>query len=158
MKRALRCDKMTLAALETLLKLYANPDQLAQQIPSLRLLSRQPQDIQKTADALHQPLQAFFGDSVSIETASCQSQVGSGAMPVESLPSYSLVLSPRQSEKNPTKDAENIASVSHMAARLRKLPVPVIGRINKNTLILDLRCLESKDSDAFVANLESGRG
>ncbi len=145
MKRALRCDKMTLAALETLLKLYANPEQLAQQIPSLRLLSRKPQHMQETADSLHQHLIKFFNSNITVATTDCQSQVGSGALPVESLPSLCLVLSPAGS-----------LSVSNMAARLRELSVPVIGRINKNSLILDLRCLEHDDTAAFIANLESG--
>lgn len=149
MKRALRCDKMTLAALEMLLKLYANPQALTKQIPSLRLLSREAKDIQITAEALRQPLQGFFGDQIKVETAACQSQVGSGALPVESLPSYSLVLSPQ--------DADSSLSVSRMAARLRKLVVPVIGRVSQNTLILDLRCLETKDTQAFIDNLQTAR-
>lgn len=150
MKRALRCDKMTLAALETLLKLYANPDRLASNIPSLRLLSREQDDIKATAESLCQPLAECFGDTIIVETRACQSQVGSGAMPVESLPSYSVVLGPAEASVDASP------SVSRLASQLRQLHIPVIGRISKNQLILDVRCLEEKDTAEFVANLQTG--
>lgn len=145
MKRALRCDKMTLASLETLLKLYANPDRLAENIPSLRLLSRTQDEIRVTAESLCQPLREFFGGDTRVETKACQSQVGSGALPVESLPSYCVVI-----------DSDATSSVSRMATQLRQLNIPVIGRISKDQLILDMRCVEQKDTAGFIANLQAG--
>lgn len=152
MKRAMRCDKLTLAALEALLKLYANPDQLAVEVPALRLLTREEADIRDTANQLVEPLQNFFGSAVSVTTGPCESQIGSGALPVETLPSYAVMLS-----RADDAEADLAVSVSAMARQLRMLDVPVITRTNNDTVILDIRCLES--SVAFINNLAaSGAG
>jgi len=144
MKRAMRCDKLTLAALEALLKLYTNPDQLASEVPALRLLTRPVKDIEQTAAKLVKPLQDYFGASVSVTTEPCQSQIGSGALPIETLPSHAVVISP---------SAGSSLSASSISRQLRMLPKPVISRTSNDSVILDVRCLEA--SDAFIANLVS---
>ena len=136
MKRALRLDKVTIAALVAVLRLYRDPDRLAQRVPTLRLLARPYDEIRALAERLA-PRLAQALPNFSVEVVSCQSQIGSGSLPVERLPSAALAIRGRGLEK--------------LAAAFRALPVPVIGRIHDGTLLLDLRCLE--DEAAFAQQL-----
>ncbi|UCI09599.1 L-seryl-tRNA(Sec) selenium transferase [Mesorhizobium sp. B1-1-8] len=142
MKRALRIDKLRLAALEATLKLYRNPDRLAERLPTLRLLARPAVDIAAQAQRLAPLLSQMLGGQFSVQVMECRSQVGSGAMPLDTLPSAGLALSPHSGSGQ---------ALEALAAALRALPVPVIGRVEKRALVLDLRCLE--DEAGFVANL-----
>jgi L-seryl-tRNA(Ser) seleniumtransferase len=148
LKRALRLDKIRLAALEAVLRLYADPDRLARRLPSLRLLSRPRAEIEDLAGRLLPTVQqAMTGiaDGGIIET---RSQIGSGALPVSLLPSAALALYPVGGEKSG-------AEVERLARRFRELPIPVIGRIDAGKLVLDLRCLE--DEAGFLAQLSEIR-
>ncbi len=142
MKRAMRLDKITIAALDAVLRLYANPDQLASQVPTLTALSRSSEDIKALAGRL-QPLlaEALAGQAV-VEVLSCHSQIGSGALPVDLLESYALGLRPI---------GEGDKALRRLAAALRDLPCPVIGRISNGQVILDLRALS--DEPAFSVQL-----
>lgn len=142
MKRALRLDKLRLAALEATLKLYRDPDRLAEQLPTLRLLARPAAAIAAQAARLAPIVADALGQAFAVDTVECRSQVGSGALPLETVPSAGLSLRPRSAGGR---------AVEALAAALRALPVPVIGRIENQTLVLDLRCLE--DEADFVANL-----
>jgi L-seryl-tRNA(Ser) seleniumtransferase len=144
MKRALRVDKMRLAMLEATLKLYRDPDRLAQRLPTVRLLTRKKADIAALALRLAAPLASALGNAFTVEPVDCASQIGSGALPVETVPSAGLAIRPAAARRAGS-------ALAALAAALRKLPVPVIGRIEEQALILDLRCLE--DGDIFVANL-----
>ncbi|WP_192255567.1 L-seryl-tRNA(Sec) selenium transferase [Mesorhizobium silamurunense] len=144
MKRALRLDKLRLAALEATLKLYRNPDRLVERLPTLRLLARPAVDIVAQARRLAPVLSNVLGDEFAVDVADCRSQVGSGAMPLDTVPSAGLAIS-HQSGSGQALEA--------LAAALRALPVPVIGRIEKHALMLDLRCLE--DEAGLAANLAS---
>ena len=128
LKRALRADKITLAALGALLRLYTDPDRLVQRVPTLRLLARPVEDIRAMAHRLRKYLPA--------EVVDCESQIGSGALPTRRIQSAGLAIRPGD---------------ARLAARFRKLPIPVIGRLQDGAFILDLRCLE--DEAAFVAQL-----
>ncbi len=132
MKRAMRLDKVTLAALEAVLKLYANPDQLTSQLPSLRMLTRSTEEIDKLATQLATRLRANLNDAIKVTTESCQSQIGSGALPTRTLPSMATVL----------RTAADGPAIKTLAAALRQLPVPVIGRIHDDALWLDCRTLD----------------
>ncbi len=145
MKRAMRLDKVRLAALESTLRLYRNPDQLARHLPTLALLTRRPEDMMPLAQALADPVRSAVGPAFTVEIVSCASQIGSGALPLETLPSLGLAITP--SERKAAG-----ASVTALAAAFRRLPIPVIGRIDKGALILDLRCLD--DAAAFTSGLE----
>jgi L-seryl-tRNA(Ser) seleniumtransferase len=135
MKRAMRLDKIRLAALEATLRLYLDPDRLAARLPTLRLLARPRAEIAALAEALRPAVAEATGCPVAV--VACESQIGSGALPLEQIPSAGLAVSAPSAEA--------------LAARFRSLPVPVIGRVRDGALLLDLRCLE--DADAFRANL-----
>jgi L-seryl-tRNA(Ser) seleniumtransferase len=146
LKRALRLDKIRLAALEAVLRLYADPDRLAARLPALRLLARPRQEMEALARRLLPPLAQALSGMATIEVVETKSQIGSGALPVSLLPSAGLALRPAGTAG---------AAVEKLARRLRGLPVPVIGRIEGGRVILDLRCLED-DAD-FVAQLAALR-
>lgn len=142
MKRALRLDRLRLAALEATLKLYRDPDRLAERLPTLRLLARLAADIAALAARLRPVVAYALGEAFIVDVVECRSQIGSGALPLETLPSAGLALRPRSGSGR---------ALEALAAALRALPVPVIGRIDKQALVLDLRCLE--DEAGFTANL-----
>ena len=149
LKRALRVGKTTLAALEATLRLYRDPDRLAERLPTLRLLTRPLADIEALAGRLQPAVQAImdahFGERATVSVEPCSSQIGSGALPVESLPSAALVVRP-----NFKKAGKFLLTVE---AAFRGLPTPVIGYIRDDAYHLDLRCLEAKDEANFVAQL-----
>ena len=147
MMRALRPDKITLAALESVLALYEDPDRLAETVPSLRLLGRPRDDIKAQARRVRPALAARLGDSWSVDVVPCRSQIGSGALPVDRLPSAGLRCAPAAGAKRGRS-----SKLQALAAALRTLPVPVIGRVHDGALTLDLRCLD--DEAGFVAQLD----
>ena len=144
MKRALRVDKIRLAAIEATLRLYRDPDRLAQNLPTYRLLARPSKEMLDVSRRVLPVLLAKLGEAWEVKTVPCSSQVGSGALPVEALASLGISIVPMRARASGRM--LNIAS-----AALRDLPVPVIGRIENGALVLDLRCLV--DVDAFIANL-----
>lgn len=145
MKRAMRCDRMTLAALEAVLRLYADPDRLCDRVPTLRLLTRPKDSIREAAGRLQPVLAQWLVDEpVRVDHVAVASQIGSGSLPVDRLPSHALRVQPAARRGGGRL-------LGHIAARLRRLPVPVIGRIADGALLLDLRCLD--DEHAFRAQL-----
>jgi L-seryl-tRNA(Ser) seleniumtransferase len=141
MKRALRLDKLTLTALDAVLRLYLHPERLHEELPALRLLTRNAEDIAIQAARVLPSIRAALGENWIIEIAPCKSQIGSGALPVDSLPSSGLAITP----------AEKKGNLNKLAAALRALPAPVIGHIKDGALMLDLRCLDHEDE--FIAQL-----
>ncbi len=144
MKRALRVDKIRLAALEATLKLYRNPQRLAEKLPTLRYLARPQAEIAAQAERLKPGLEKVLGTAFTVTVTECASQIGSGALPLSTVPSAGLSIVP--------KDGSGSA-LTALGASLRALPLPVIGRIEKGTLVLDLRCLD--DESSFIRNLSS---
>ena len=143
MKRALRVDKIRLAAIEATLKLYRDPDRLASQLPTLRLLTRSTDDIASMAHRLAPVVAAQLGEAFTVGVTACASQIGSGALPLETVQSSGLAI--RSAGRGSGK------ALSALAAALCRLPIPVIGRIEDRALVLDLRCLD--DEAGFIANL-----
>jgi L-seryl-tRNA(Ser) seleniumtransferase len=144
LKRALRLDKMTIAALEATLRLYLDPDRLRQRLPALRLLSRPRDEIRACALRLQPALAAALGARARVEVVDCSSQIGSGSLPVDRLPSAALSI---------RMAGRGGGSLDRLASRLRALPRPVVGRIHDNALLLDLRCLEADGEAVLVAQL-----
>lgn len=132
LKRALRMDKIRIAATEATLRLYRDPDRLAERLPTLRQLARPSDQIRAQAVRLAPQVATRLGCRVRV--CDCASQIGSGALPTETLASAGLALSP---------------APEALADRLRALAIPVIGRIHDGELVLDLRCLPD---DAALLN------
>src|SRR5262249_27739068 len=131
MKRALRVDKIRLAAIEATLKLYRDPDRLVERMPTLRLLTRAHAEIEAQARRLLPAVAATVGPGFTGPVCQWQSRIGSGACPLETSPSAGLVI----------RSLLGGGALDRLAAALRNLERPVIGRIEDGGLILDLRCL-----------------
>ncbi len=144
MKRALRISKLPLAALEATLRLYLRPERLAHDLPTLRLLTRPQAAIHALALQLQPAVQAAVAPRHAVQVVSLLGQIGSGSLPVDRLPSAGLAIAPLQK-----KGAGR--ALDALATALRGLPLPVIGRVADDRLLLDLRCLE--DPAPFTAQL-----
>lgn len=148
LKRALRLDKMTLAALDAVLRLYENPETLRDQVPTLRHLTRPLDAIAAQAERLAPRLRMTLGDAWVVTVEPCRSEVGSGSLPGAALDSVALVARPRAKRGG--------AALNRLSARFRGLAMPVIGRIGDGGFWLDLRCLD--DEAAFVDQLAGQAG
>ena len=145
MKRAMRLDKMTIAALEAVLRLYVNPDRLSERLPTVGLLARPVSEIAAVADRMLPLVAQVLNGVAFVETVPCRSQIGSGSLPVDLLESTALSIRPLK-EGHSSGDL-----VNKIAESFRALPAPVIGRVQKGAFLLDLRCLI--DEAAFSAQL-----
>jgi L-seryl-tRNA(Ser) seleniumtransferase len=143
LKRVLRVDKMVLTALESVLQLYSNPERLKTELPTLRWLTREPDDIEAQAARVLPHVTAEHGDRIHTRTMACTSQIGSGSLPVDRLASCGIAVSRAAPKHGPSADK--------IAAAFRGLPRPVIGRIQADAFVMDLRCLD--DEAGFVAQL-----
>lgn len=139
MKRALRCDKMTIAALAEVLRLYRNPDTLRETLPTLRALTRSVDDIGQIAQTLLGPLASKFDGIAQVSIVDCESVIGSGALPTRTVPSRGLSIRPIEKKSDPD------LKVGHIATAFSRLPTPVVGRVHAGAFVLDLRCLEQPD-------------
>ncbi|MGZ2748185.1 L-seryl-tRNA(Sec) selenium transferase [Burkholderia stagnalis] len=144
LKRALRVGKLTLAALEPVLRLYQAPEFLRERLTTLRLLTRPQADIAAAAARVHPVLQAAIGSGYTVSVEPMFSQIGSGALPVDQLPSVGLVVRTPDGKRGGR-------ALAQLEKQLRGWPRPVIGRIADGALRLDLRCLEAEDEAALVA-------
>jgi L-seryl-tRNA(Ser) seleniumtransferase len=145
LKRALRLDKLTLGALEAVVRLYRDPDRLAERLPTLRLLARKLDEIGALAVRIAPHVKEHLPPRYEVGVIACESQVGSGARPSDRLPSAGVAIRPA------TRGRGEGRALTGLAAALRALPVPVIGRIVEGALVLDLRCLE--DDATFLQQL-----
>jgi len=149
LKRALRVDKLTMAALGAVLKLYGRPEHLIRELPGLRLLARSADEIKALAFKMLPIARQALPASWEVSIESCDSQVGSGSLPVDRLPSWRLSIASTRADKHEGDGLED------MARAFRYLPVPIIGRIQNGALKLDLRCLE--DEPLFIEQLSALR-
>ena len=145
LKRALRLDKLILAALTATLRLYEDPERLAQRLPGLRLLARAEADIRALGERLLPGVQAALGAQAEVALVACLSQIGSGSLPVDRLRSWSLSIRASGPKRG------TATRLDAMVRAFRALPIPVIGRLQDGALLFDLRCLE--DEAAFTAQL-----
>jgi L-seryl-tRNA(Ser) seleniumtransferase len=144
LKRALRCDKVTLAALAATLKLYRDPDRLAERLPTLGRLSRTAIKIRGDAEAVRGVMANALGHKFDVSVSDCAGQIGSGALPIETLASAALTITPIATRGRG-------AALKRLSAWFRAMPIPVIGRIQDDALWLDMRCLD--DMEGFRAQL-----
>jgi L-seryl-tRNA(Ser) seleniumtransferase len=139
MKRALRVDKIRLAAIEATLKLYRDPDRLAERLPTMRAFARSKADIEAQAERLRPVLANLLSSNYTVECCDCESQIGSGALPLDTIASAGLAIRAKNGG----------GGLERLATALRGLTRPVIGRIVDGGLTLDLRCLD--DEDEFIS-------
>jgi L-seryl-tRNA(Ser) seleniumtransferase len=136
LKRALRCDKLTLAALSATLRLYLRSANLAAELPTLRLMKRSLRELAEAAERIRVGLRGRLGDEFELTVGGSTSQIGSGALPAEELESRALrVTHPR-------------LSPNAIARFFRSARPPVIGRIKDGSFQLDLRAV---DTSALLA-------
>jgi L-seryl-tRNA(Ser) seleniumtransferase len=145
-KRALRVDKMTIAALSAVLRIYSSPERLAQRLPTLRTLTRPVEIILGMVERSRDAVAAGVSSFATVEVIHCESQIGSGALPVASIPSAGLAIRPIAGKRTTGRSA-----LESLAAAFRRLPTPVVGRLHEGALILDFRCLE--DEAPFLAQI-----
>ncbi|MCX7165988.1 MAG: L-seryl-tRNA(Sec) selenium transferase [Rhodocyclales bacterium] len=145
LKRALRVGKLTLAALEAVLGLYRDPDRLHLRVTAVRQLTRPEPGIAAQAARLLPALQAaLVGLPVTAGIVALKSQIGSGSLPVDRLPSAGFEIRPQ---------GKRSGVLNRIEQGLRALPKPVIGRIEDGALLLDLRCLEAAEEAEFAAQI-----
>ncbi|EOR74583.1 L-seryl-tRNA(Sec) selenium transferase [Yersinia enterocolitica] len=135
LKRVLRADKMTLAALDATLRLYQQPDRLTELLPTMRLLTRPAQDIAESAQRVLAALNSRYGAEFTLAVEACWSQIGSGSLPVDRLPSWAVTFTPKKGRGS---------ALEALTVRWRGLAKPIIGRVADGRLWLDLRCLEDE--------------
>ncbi len=146
LKRALRVDKITLAALLEVFNLYKDPQRLCSRLPLLVDLTRSLKEMESLAEELLPPLRACLEDRANVEVVACKSQIGSGALPLDLMESRALSIT-AIAEKGKSDQA-----INRLAVNFRALPMPVIGRLSDGKLLFDLRCL--RDTKCFVQQLD----
>lgn len=145
LKRALRVGKLTLAALEAVLRLYRDPDRLHERLTALTQLTRSETEIRAAAARLLPALQQVLAHlPVTVEIVALKSQIGSGSLPVDRLPSAGFAIRPQ---------GRRSGVLHRIEESLRDLPCPVLGRIEEGALLLDLRCLPVSEEAGWIAQL-----
>jgi L-seryl-tRNA(Ser) seleniumtransferase len=148
LKRALRVGKLTMAALEAVLRLYRDPDRLHERLTALAQLTRPEAEMRAAAARLLPALQEALNKlPVTVEIVALRSQIGSGSLPVDRLPSAGFAIRPQGKKSGVLGRIE--ASLRGVAYPGR----PVIGRIEDGALLLDLRCLAVAEESEFAASL-----
>lgn len=132
LKRALRVDKMTMAALTEVLKLYRQPETLAVRNPTLKYLSRTSEEILELAKQVLPDMTNALASSATVTIVETSSQIGSGALPVGQLPSHALEFAPLEQTE---------AALQTIVSALKNLRTPIIGRLQDGKLLLDIRTL-----------------
>ncbi|MGI2059204.1 L-seryl-tRNA(Sec) selenium transferase [Shewanella baltica] len=133
LKRALRCDKLILAALEATLIHYLNPETLDSELPIMAKFARSQETLWQIGRRLQHALAAHFEPCYRIELVECQTQVGSGSQPDTFLPSVALCFI-----------ALDGGSLSLLEQKFKQAARPIIGRMSNDQLRLDLRGLDSE--------------
>jgi L-seryl-tRNA(Ser) seleniumtransferase len=129
LRRALRCDKLTLAGLEATVRLYRTAPDLVAALPTLRWLTRSIADMDAIASAAVPLLQVRLGPGYDVQVVDAESEIGSGAQPTEALPSRAIAIT-----------HATVAPLA-IAARFRAADPPIIGRVHAEQFLLDLRCI-----------------
>ncbi|MDB5085887.1 MAG: L-seryl-tRNA(Sec) selenium transferase [Bacilli bacterium] len=141
--RALRIDKLTLAALEATLLLYQDEATALREIPALRMLTESVQSIKDRADSIVSRLAAVFGQQASLELMDSVAYVGGGSLPNDALPSCAIAL------------RMNGISADKLEQRLREQLVPVLAIIRKEAVLFDIRTLFESDIEFFIESIIS---
>ncbi|MDP2183544.1 MAG: L-seryl-tRNA(Sec) selenium transferase [Actinomycetota bacterium] len=146
MARALRLDKMTLAALEVTLRAYLDPARAARDIPTLAMLSAPVSEVRERAGALAGAIAAACGERLGVELADGASRAGGGALPTADIPTVVVAITPRE------------IGVVELESRLRLGEPCVVARIAEDRLLLDARTLLPGEGEIVAAALAAAVG
>ncbi len=141
--RALRVGKLTITALEATLRLYLNEDYLLQELPMLSCYARSHEELQAVAEELTANLRRVFGEKIRITIEESRAQIGSGSLPVATLPSLSVILESQQ------------MSAEYLAAQFRIQRTPVIGRTQDGKFWLDVRTIGKRQLNWVIEAAQS---
>ena len=133
MNRAMRIDKFTLSALESILRLYRDPYTVFERVPTLQMISTPIALVHNKAEQLANVLRKSLNDCCTVQVAEVMSQIGGGAMPEQNLESRAVVLQPLT------------MTLNCLERKLRALEIPIIGRVENDRLILDMRTIRSDE-------------
>ena len=139
--RVLRLDKMTLAALEATLRLYLHPDEAMRKIPTLRMLTEDPDITRERAEKLKKLMVKLFPkNSAKIQVVAETSRAGGGSLPMCDIPTYAVEV---QFLRGNAQDCGR-----HL---VQDCPIPIIARINHDNILCDARTLTGEDELRLVA-------
>ena len=141
LNRALRIDKFTLAALETVLRLYYHHETAVSRIPTLAMLTAPPEIMERRARRLVRKIKKSLAGKCNISIRVTGSRVGGGALPEEDLESRAVVLEPLD------------RTVNELEKNLRLNPLPVIGRIEEDRYLLDMRTVGDDEVSLLAKSL-----
>jgi L-seryl-tRNA(Ser) seleniumtransferase len=141
LNRALRIDKLTLAALESTLRLYLDHESVIQRVPTLRMITMTEAELSAKISRFKENLLHNLPDTITVQIEEDISQVGGGALPEQHLPTKVIALHSK------------VVSVEECEQRLRKHNPPVIARIHKDQLRIDLRTVAEEDEEELAGAL-----
>lgn len=139
--RALRIDKFTAAALELVLQEYLSEEQAVQHIPVLRMITEPLDEVARRARSLARNIRST-DIPAKVDVVSCESQIGGGSLPMERIPSMAVAIHPKYE------------SVAALEDQMRHLTVPMIPRTVNDTIMLDVRTVETEDFKLIAAELQ----
>jgi L-seryl-tRNA(Ser) seleniumtransferase len=142
LNRAVRIDKLTLAGLESTLRIYLDEAKAVREIPTLRMLTYSHDELRGRAQRLSRKIQKRIPTGVRIAVKNDVSQVGGGAYPVQTLPTYVVTLKP------------NVGSVHQLEERLRQGTPPIIARVSKEEVLLDVRTIGRGEENLIAEGIE----
>ncbi|MGI6655587.1 MAG: L-seryl-tRNA(Sec) selenium transferase [Desulfobulbus sp.] len=143
LNRALRIDKLTLAALESVLRLYLDPDRAVREIPTLALLTLPEEVVRERAETLCRQCRELLGELCAFEVLPSHAQIGGGALPAQDVASWAVAL------QNPRR-----LSISRLEGALRRAALPVIGRLEHQRLLLDMRTVADDELPSLLEGLQ----
>lgn len=142
LNRALRIDKLTLASLEAVLRLYLDSSQAVREIPTLARIALPESTIRLRVNQFCRRCEGVLADACCCAPTAVHSQVGGGALPEQHLASWAVSLQPK------------ILTLSQLEKRLRRAATPVMGRIENDHLLLDLRTVAEHEEDLLLTSLQ----
>jgi L-seryl-tRNA(Ser) seleniumtransferase len=142
MARALRIDKMTLAALEATLQLYLDPERAFEQLPTLRMISTPPATLRQRCEHLLPRLNQAIGDLAELAIVESTATVGGGALPLAEMPGWVIACRPFR------------LSLNKLTQKLRQAAAPVIGRVQDDQWLIDPRTLAEQEETLLLQTLK----
>jgi L-seryl-tRNA(Ser) seleniumtransferase len=138
--RALRPDKVTLAALEATLALYRDPARCTSRIPALARLLAGEEELRSRAEPMASALRERLGEGARVEIRADTSEAGGGSLPLQRLPTWVVEVRPAS------------GGVPRAEARLRRWVPPVICRVREDALVFDPRTIGAGEEERIIAD------